>query len=162
MEGDSIHHPQHGIGTVQSIRKRSFSGPKGYKFAKLFFPRDDMIMMIRESDLADTIRKPIEESEARGVLEHIGNWSESVSSSWKVRANAQQRKLDDGNPFALAEVYKTLFLLKEAASLSAADRQHLSHSERCLSEELAIALAQPVSKVCRHMEKAALETASPG
>jgi RNA polymerase-interacting CarD/CdnL/TRCF family regulator len=121
-----------------------------------------MIMMIRESDLSDTIRKPIEESEARGVLKHIGNWSESVSSSWKVRANAQQRKLDDGNPFALAEVYKTLFLLKEAASLSAADRKQLSHSEQSLSEELAIALAQPVSKVCRHMEKAALETASPG
>ncbi len=64
----------------------------------------------------DTIRKPIEESEARGVLEHIGNWSESVSDSWKVRANAQKRKLDDGNPFALAEVYKTLSLLQEADS----------------------------------------------
>jgi len=161
LEGDSIHHPQHGIGKVHSIRKRSFSGSQGSRFAKLFFPRDDMIMMVRESDLSDTIRKPIEKSEARGVLEHIGNWSESVSSSWKVRANAQQRKLDDGNPFALAEVYKTLSLLKEADSLSAADRKQLSHSEQCLSEELAIALQQPVNKVCRHMEKAALGTESP-
>ena len=117
-------------------------------------------MMVRESDLSDTIRKPIEKSEAREVLEHIGNWSESASSSWKVRANAQQRKLDDGNPFALAEVYKTLFLLQEANSLSAADRKQLSQSEQCLSEELAIALEQPVRKVCRHMEKAALETGS--
>jgi RNA polymerase-interacting CarD/CdnL/TRCF family regulator len=140
---------------VQSIRKRSFSGPKGYKFAKLFFPRDDIIMMVRESDLADTIRKPIEGTEARGVLEHIGNWNESVSGSWKVRATAQQRKLDDGNPFALAEVYKTLSLLQKADSLSAADRQQLSHSEQCLSEELAIALEQPVGKICRYMEKAA-------
>lgn len=112
-------------------------------------------MMVRESDLADTIRKPIEESEARGVLEHIGNWNEAVSASWKVRANVQQRKLDDGNPFALAEVYKTLSQLQQADSLSAADRQQLSHSEQCLSEELAIALAQPIGEVCRHMEEAA-------
>ena len=142
---------------MHSIRKRSFSGPKGCRFAKLFFPREDITMMIRESDLAETIRKPIEESEARGVLEHIGNWNESASSSWKVRANAQQRKLDDGNPFALAEVYKTLSQLQKADSLSAADRQQLSHSEQCLSEELSVALGQPVSKVCRYMEKAASE-----
>lgn len=157
MEGDAIHHPQHGIGTVQSIRKRSFSGPKGCRFAKLFFPRDEITMMIRESDLADTVRKPIEEPEARGVLEHIGNWNESVSGSWKVRANAQQRKLDDGNPYALAEVYKTLSLLQKTDSLSAADRQQLSHSEQSLAEELAVALEQPVSKVFRYMEKAACE-----
>lgn len=160
MEGDSIHHPQHGIGTVHSIRKRSFSGPKGCRFAKLFFPRDDITMMVRESDLAEIIRKPIEESEARGVLEHINNWNEPVSGSWKVRANAQQRKLDDGSPFALAEVYKTLSLLQEADSLSAADRQQLSHSEKCLSEELAVALEKPIGEVCRSMEKAALEGVS--
>jgi RNA polymerase-interacting CarD/CdnL/TRCF family regulator len=114
-------------------------------------------MMVRESDLADTIRKPIEGTEARGVLEHIGKWSESASGSWKIRATAQQRKLDDGNPFAIAEVYKTLSLLQAADSLSAADRQQLSHSEQCLSEELAIALQQPVGKICRSMEKAARE-----
>lgn len=142
---------------MHSIRKRSFSGPNGSRFAKLYFPREDITVMVRESDLAETIRKPIEESEARGVLEHIGNWNGSVSKSWKVRANAQQRKLDDGNPFALAEVYKTLSMLQEADSLSAADRKQLSHSEQCLSEELAVALGQPVSQVCRYMEKAARE-----
>ena len=140
---------------MQSIRKRSFSGPKGSRFAKLFFPREDIVVMVRESDLEDIIRQPIEEKEARDVLEHIGNWNETVSSSWKVRANAQQRKLDDGNPFALAEVYKTLSLLQQADSLSAADRQQLSQSEQCLSEELAIALKRPVGEICRSMEKAA-------
>jgi RNA polymerase-interacting CarD/CdnL/TRCF family regulator len=154
--GDSIHHPQHGIGTVQSIRKRSFSGPKGRKFAKLFFPRDDMTMMVRENDLADTIRKPIRKSEARKVLKHISDWSESESDQWKTRANAQQRKLDDGDPFALAEVYKTLTLRMESDSLSMADRRQLSQSERQLAEELASALKQPVNKIRRRMVTAAL------
>jgi RNA polymerase-interacting CarD/CdnL/TRCF family regulator len=141
---------------VQSIRTRSFSGPKGSKFAKLFFPREDLIMMVRENDLADTIRRPIEKSEARRVLAHIGVWSESVSDSWKVRANAQQQKLDDGDPFALAEVYKTLSMRQKADTLSGADRRQLSQSEKHLAEELSIALDQSVDKVCRHMEQAAL------
>lgn len=113
-------------------------------------------MMVRENELADTIRKPIEKTEARKVLAHIGDWSEPVNDSWKVRANAQQRKLDDGDPFALAEVYKTLSLRQEADSLSGADRRQLRQSELCLSEELAMALAKPLDEICLRMEKAAV------
>jgi RNA polymerase-interacting CarD/CdnL/TRCF family regulator len=113
--------------------------------------------MVREDELANTIRKPIEKSEARKVLAHIGDWSESTSDSWKVRANAQQRKLDDGSPFALAEVYKTLRLRQQADALSGADRRQLNQSVGSLVEELAVALELSEDKVCRHMEKAALE-----
>jgi RNA polymerase-interacting CarD/CdnL/TRCF family regulator len=141
---------------VQSIRKRSFSGSKGLKFAKIFFPREDLVMMVRERDLAGTIRKPIEKSEARKVLAHIGEWNESVSDEWKVRASAQQLKLDGGDAFALAEVYKTLSLRHNADCLSAADRRQLSQSKQCLSEQLAVALDRPMGKVSQRMEQAAL------
>jgi RNA polymerase-interacting CarD/CdnL/TRCF family regulator len=141
---------------VQSIRKRSFSGPKGSRFAKLFFPRTELIMMVRESELADVIRKPIEKSEAQKVLAHISEWNGSTSEEWKTRANAQQRKLDDGSPFALAEVYKALVMRREAGTLSGADRRQLGQSEQCLSEELAAALDKTLSKICVSMEKAAL------
>jgi RNA polymerase-interacting CarD/CdnL/TRCF family regulator len=141
---------------VQSIRKRSFSGPKGSRFAKLFFPREGLIMMVRESELADVIRKPIKKSEAQKVLAHIGAWNGSSSENWKTRANVQERKLENGDPFALAEVYKAMVVRKEAGTLSGADRKHLSQSEQCLSEELAAALKKPLGKICAHMESAAL------
>jgi RNA polymerase-interacting CarD/CdnL/TRCF family regulator len=141
---------------VQSIRERSFSGPKGHKFAKLFFPREDLVMMVRENELADIIRRPMKKSEAREVLTHISEWNGTTSDEWKARANAQQRKLDKGEPLGLAEVYKALVLRQAADNLTGADRRQLSHSEQCLSEELAVALEQPVSDICLHMEKAAL------
>ena len=141
---------------MQSIRKRSFSGPKGSKFAKLFFPRNELIMMVRESELADVIRKPIEKSEAQKVLAHIDEWNGSTSEEWKTRANAQQRKLDNGDPFALAEVYKAMVVRKEAGTLSGADRRQLSQSEQRLSEELAAALNKSMGKICVRMENAAL------
>ena len=113
-------------------------------------------MMVRESELADVIRKPIEKSEAQKVLVHIGEWIGSTSEEWKTRASVQQQKLDNGNPFSLAEVYKAMVLRKEAGTLSGADRNHLSKSEQCLSEELAAALNKPLGKTCELMEKTAL------
>ncbi len=113
-------------------------------------------MMVRESELADVIRKPIEKSEAQKVLAHIGEWIGSTSEEWKTRANVQQRKLDNGNPFSLAEVYKAMVVRKEAGTLSGADRNQLSKSEQCLSEELAAALNKPLGKICVLMENAAL------
>lgn len=154
-KGDTIHHPQHGLGTVQSIRTRSFSGPNGSKFAKMFFPRDDMTMMVREAELEDTVRKPIAKKEAREVLSHIDEWEGTVSEQWKARANSHQAKLDDGDPYSLAEVYKALTQRQEADKLSAADRRQLSQSEERLSEELAMALGETRRKARRQMAKSA-------
>ena len=113
-------------------------------------------MMVRERDLAGTIRKPIEKSEAQKVLAHIGDWNETVSEQWKVRENAQQEKINNGDAFALAEVYKTLSLRQKADCMSAADRRQLSLSKQSLSEQLAVALERPLRKVSLHMEQAAL------
>lgn len=113
-------------------------------------------MMVRESELADVIRKPIEKSEAQKVLAHIGEWIGTTSEEWKARSKAQQKKLDNGNPFSLAEVYKAMVLRKEAGTLSGADRNQLSKSEQCLAEELAAALNKPLGKTCALMENAAL------
>ncbi len=90
------------------------------------------------------------------MLAHIGEWDGSTSEEWKARANVQKRKLDNGDPFALAEVYKAMVMRKEAGTLSGADRKHLSQSEQCLSEELAAALNKPLGKIRARMENAAI------
>ena len=141
---------------MQSIRKRSFSGSRGHRFAKMFFPRDEMTMMIREQDLEVLVRKPIARQVAQKVLAHLSEWQGKVSEQWKTRANKHQAKLDDGDPFALAEVYKALSLRDEDDRLSAADRRHLSQSELQLSEELALALGQSEDRVRRTLSATAL------
>ncbi len=112
-------------------------------------------MMIGENELHKHIRKPIQKSEARKVLEHISDWSESESDQWKARANALQAKLDDGNPIAIAEVYKTLSRRMADDKLSAADRRQLSQAEERLIEELSIAVGQPAGEISKRMEQAA-------
>ena len=141
---------------MQSIRKRSFSGANDTRFVQLFFPQNKMTMMVREEDLTGSVRRPIAKKTAREVLDHIGKWDETVSDQWKIRAGAMQSKLDDGDPFAIAEVYKTLRLRQESDSLSAADRRQLSQSEERLSQELGMALGQSADQALEKMEASAL------
>lgn len=115
-----------------------------------------MTMLVRETDLGDSVRKPIAKKTANEVIAHIAKWTEQVSEQWKTRAANFQAKLDDGDPFAIAEVYKTLRLRQEDDNLSAADRRQLGQSESRLSEELGMAFGDDPAKVLKRMEKAAL------
>ncbi|HMB59608.1 MAG TPA: CarD family transcriptional regulator [Xanthomonadales bacterium] len=146
IQGDRIHHPHHGIGKIESIRKRSFSGENGSKFAKIFFERDCVTLMVRENQLDETCRKPIGPTEAKKLLAHLKTWKGKVSNQWKTRANANQLKMDEGNPNGYAEVYKGLKVREEDGSLSAADRVHLKQAGEFLAEELAIALGKTPSE----------------
>jgi len=98
--------------------------------------------MLRKQDLAKTVRKPINASEAKQLLDHLQKWNGKVSSEWKARANANQLAMERGDPFGYAEVYMGLSKLEEEGTLRTTDREHLNRSLDFLVEELAIALGK--------------------
>ncbi len=142
IQGDTVHHPHHGIGQVQSIRKRSFSGEEETTFAQVYFKRDGLTLMLRQQDLAKTVRNPINASEAKQLLDHLGKWDGKVSSQWKVRANANQVAMERGDPTDYVDVYKGLSRLEAEGALRASDRAHLNQALDFLVEELANALGK--------------------
>jgi RNA polymerase-interacting CarD/CdnL/TRCF family regulator len=145
-QGDRIHHPHHGIGKVESIRTRSFSGENGTRFAKIFFKRDSITLMLRENQLDDMIRKPMGLKEAKKLMAHLKSWKGQVSNQWKPRATAHQLKMEEGEPMRYAEVYKNLRTRQEEGTLSAADRKHLRQCSEVLAEELANAFGKTPSE----------------
>ena len=152
-QGDTVHHPHHGIGQVQNIRKRSFAGEKETTFAQLYFERDGLTLMLRQKDLDKTIRNPIDAGEAEKLLDHLENWEGKVSGQWKARANANQEAMDRGDPYDYAEVYKGLSILEAEGSLRASDRAHLNQSLEFLAEELANALGKTRDQARRQIAK---------
>jgi CarD family transcriptional regulator len=150
-QGDRIHHPHHGIGKVQSIRRRSFSGNNGSRFAEIFFQRERITLMVRENSLDCTVRAPIGPSRAEKLLQHMKDWKGKVSNQWKTRANKHQAMMDDGAPRAYAEVYKNLRVREQEDALSAADRKHLQRCTEFLAEELANALDMPRTEALDQM-----------
>jgi RNA polymerase-interacting CarD/CdnL/TRCF family regulator len=145
-KGEQVHHPIHGIGKVQSIRKRSFSGEKETTFAQVYFQREGLTLMLREKDLAKTVRKPINANEARQLLDHLEGWNGDVRKEWKARASANQVAMEGGDPFACADVYKGLSKLEAAGTMRATDREHLKKSLALLVEELSCALGETLDQ----------------
>ena len=96
--------------------------------------------MMRMQDLANTVRNPINASEAKQLLDHLEKWDGKVSSQWKIRANANQVAMERGQPFDYADVYKGLSRLEAEGTLRASDRAHLNQALDFLVEELANAL----------------------
>lgn len=154
-QGDSIHHPHHGIGKVKAISEQSFSGDSSARFANIFFKRDSLTLIVRESELEGIFRKPMNLKEAKKLLAHLQNWKGSVSEQWKPRATAHQVKMESGEPLHYAEVYKNLRVRQEEGTLSAADRKHLSQSGDLLAEELANALGKTPSEALEQISLAA-------
>ena len=95
-QGDTVHHPHHGIGLVQSISNRSFSGEKETPFAELYFERESLTLMLRTKDLAKTVRTPIGANQARDILDHLESWEGQMSSQWKIRASTNQEAGESG------------------------------------------------------------------
>jgi RNA polymerase-interacting CarD/CdnL/TRCF family regulator len=125
-------------------------------FAKMYFKRDGLTLMLRKQDLDKTIRTPIDADEAGKLLEHLKTWKGKVSSQWKARANAHQLTMERGDPFGYAEVYKGLSKLEAEGTLRASDRIHLNQSLHFLVEELANALGKTPEQARSQIANAAV------
>ncbi|MFA5508575.1 MAG: CarD family transcriptional regulator [Vulcanimicrobiota bacterium] len=140
--GDTIYHPQHGIGTVRDYDKKELLGAE-HKFAILFFPREELQISLPAKKLNDTVREPLTESKARELLSEMSDIQESPNKSWKIRSRQNQERLASGDPIQLYLVYRGLLELRnQKGSLNNSDRRQLTQSLELLAEELAVALGK--------------------
>lgn len=109
--------------------------------------------MLRQQDLAKTVRNPIDASGAEKLLDHLRHWKGKVSSQWKARANAHQQAMERGDPFDYADVYKGLSKLEAEGTLRASDRAHLNQSLHFLAEEIANALGKTPEQARKQIAK---------
>ena len=138
--GEHVHHPQHGIGKIQSVRKRSFYGLDEATYAQLYFKRDDLTFMLLKEDLSKTVRSLISASEARKVLKQIEHWDGEPKSQWKARADTHEAIIEGGDPFEYAKVVKELSRMESADELRPRDRRNLNDTLDLLEEELTASL----------------------
>lgn len=150
-----MHHPQHGVGKIQSIEKRSFYGAEAATYAELYFERENLTLTLLRDDLPDAVRLVISANKARQLLKEIRQWSGTPSKQWKARANAHQAAIESGNPFEYAKVFKELHQLGMEETLRSGDRSNFKHTEELLVEELANSLGKTQNKAQELLRQAA-------
>jgi RNA polymerase-interacting CarD/CdnL/TRCF family regulator len=138
--GAAVHHPHHGIGKVQRVGKRRFVGSNGMDYAQVYFKREDLTLIMPLDDVASTVRRPLDASQAGELLDYLEHWTGRCSRQWKARAAAHHEAMERNDPFEYAEVCKGLSQLESEGTLRHTDRTHLNRSIEFLADELAYAL----------------------
>ena len=153
--GDRAVYPAQGVGIVESIEAREFSGEK-HKFYVLRIIDNDMTIMVPvgnaslvgmrtliSKDKVDTIYSVLGEKQNGGT----------AIASWSRRQREYNDKIKTGDPKEVAEVLRELYLIRGSKELSYGEKKVLELARRLLVLELSLAEGVAEAKVEQRLEK---------
>lgn len=130
-------HPLYGLGKVQTIEEKEVLGER-ISLAQIFFPRENLKMMVNIAKETELFRPLIEEEQVDAVFEHMKNHEGQCLS----RANQRQRmnldKIKSNDIFQLSEVIKDLAVMSSKKKLSFKESEMLERARQVMIEEFAL------------------------
>lgn len=152
--GDRAVYPTQGVGVVESIEAREFSGQK-HQFYILRIIDNDMTIMIPVGNASHVgMRSLISKDKIDAIYNVLAkkqNGSLAIAS-WSRRQREYNDKIKTGDPKEVAEVLRELYLIKESKELSYGEKKVLELARRLLVLELALAEGVAESKVEKRLE----------
>lgn len=151
--GDRAVYPSQGVGVIEAIEVREFSGQK----------KDFYILRIVDSDM--TIMVPVSSSDNVGLRGLIDR--ENVSSvydvlevkteggalaSWSRRQREYNEKIKSGDLLEVAQVLRELYQIREGKELSYGEKKVLDLARKLLVKELALAEGKEEQMVVDRVE----------
>ena len=141
--GENAVHLSHGVGTVRGIEEREFATGQKQQFyileivdngapKKVFVPLDSS---------AQRLRPIIPQEEVKRVYSILRRKDSQVvdHQTWNRRYREYMEKIHTGQVHEIAEVLRTLFLLKHDKDLSFGERKLLDQAKTLLVKELSLA-----------------------
>lgn len=152
--GDRAVYPTQGVGVVESIEAREFSGQK-HKFYILRIIDNDMTIMVPVGNASHVgMRNLISKDKIDSIYNVLGKKQDGslAIASWSRRQREYNDKIKTGDPKEVAEVLRELYLIKEAKELSYGEKKVLELARRLLVLELALAEGVAESMVEKRLE----------
>jgi CarD family transcriptional regulator len=153
--GDRAVYPTQGVGVIEAIEAKEFSGEKN-EFYVLRIVDSDMTIMVPVSNARQVgLRTLIEKdriSSVYGILKEKPSNGGAVAS-WSRRQREYNEKIKSGDLLEVAEVLRELYLIKEAKELSYGEKKVLDLARRLLVKELALAEGREEEQVVERVEK---------
>ena len=152
--GDKAVYPAQGVGVIEAIESREFSGIKN-DFYVLRIVDSDMKIMIPISN-ADQVgmRTLIDKASVASIFDVLGERQENTGSipSWSRRQREYNEKIKSGDLVEVAEVLRELYLIKEDKELSYGEKKVLELARKLLVSEIAMAEGKAEEKVAERLE----------
>jgi CarD family transcriptional regulator, regulator of rRNA transcription len=147
----------YGLGTVKSIEEKTVLG-ETISLAQIFFPRENMKMMVNIHKETELFRPLIEEQQVDAIFEHMKNHEGRFPS----RANQRQRmnldKIKSNDIFQLGEVIKDLHVMSLKKKLSFKESEMLERARQVMIEELTLVTGRKSETLDESIARACLSS----
>lgn len=136
--GDKVVYPNQGVGTIENISIRSF-GAASERFYLLRLGCNAMTVMVPFSNAADIgLRRVTKDREISRILSFLSNGWSPVTSDWKLRFKENTIRMQSGDLFQAAEVFKSLLQIHVEKPLSFREKKMLDRARHMLVSEISI------------------------
>lgn len=151
--GDQVVYPGQGVAVVRSIEEAELMDVRT-TVVKLSVLGSDKIIMIPTSAMDRGKLRPVisrdEVDEVFDILRERNRVAENIP--WNRRFRNFVEKINRGNIFEIAEVYRDLTLSKTSKQLSFGERRLHDTARRLLVQELSVAQAIPEDEIERELD----------
>lgn len=135
--GDYVVCPGHGVGQVCSIESRDIAGQQK-SFYTIKIVANGMKVMV-PTDSKEGVRSLVDENEINDVYSLLSNHDVKVdTSTWNRRHREYMNKVKTGSLLEIADVLRSLLLLKESKKLSFGEKKMLEQCRDLIVKEIAL------------------------
>jgi CarD family transcriptional regulator, regulator of rRNA transcription len=135
--GDKVVYPNHGLGIIETIEKRSI-GEKVEEFLRLRIVGNDSMVMVPRGNTANVgLRPVVSRKEIENVFDVLKDNKIRVFDDWKGRFQENSDKMRTGSITEVALVFKSLTHLSMQKNLSYRERRMLDRARYLIVSEIA-------------------------
>jgi CarD family transcriptional regulator len=139
-EGDAVIYPQHGAGRIVEVRSRTVGDVERDYFV-IDLELQDLRVWVPVDEAEELgVRSPTPEDELEDVFELLSDHDVRIPANFSRRMKNNQRRMNDGDVWQLAEVVRNLAVRRDRKHLSPSEKTLYLHARSLLVAELALSL----------------------
>ncbi len=144
--GNYVVCPGHGVGQISNVETKELAGEQ-MSFYIIKIVSNGMTIMI-PTNSKDGVRELVTDNDISSVFELLADHDVKVdSSTWNRRHREYLLKVKTGSLLEIADVLRSLLLLKTSKKLSFGERKMLDQCKDLLVQEIALSSGNPEAEV---------------
>jgi len=146
-------YPGHGVGKIESIEEREFSGTKQSFYVMRILDTDMTIMVPVDGTKNAGLRRVIDSGEVKKVYEILKDKNIAHDNApWNRRYKEYMERIKSGSIFEVAMVLRELYSLRVWKELSFGEKKMFEMARNLIKKELSIALNKQEQEVEEEIE----------
>ena len=152
--GDKVIYPNHGLGVIERIEKRTILGTT-CGFYSLRMATSDTTVLVPVDNVEDVgLRRAIGDNEVKKLFTLLGNGKIENHQNWKGRFKDNSDKMRTGSLYDVVDVLKSLNHLSQSKNLSFREKRMLDRAKFHVISEISEVLSESVETVEGRVDKA--------